>query len=92
MEKIYTKNAPEAIGPYSQAIKVGNLVIPFNLLEYDFAADILCEHLCKLRIKAYPLSVFISVIHRSIVGYTDDKLWLAAGGESECRGGENDYR
>lgn len=25
-EKIYTKNAPEAIGPYSQAIKVGNLV------------------------------------------------------------------
>lgn len=26
MEKIYTKNAPEAIGPYSQAIKVGNLV------------------------------------------------------------------
>ena len=26
MEKIYTKNAPEAIGPYTQAIKVGNLV------------------------------------------------------------------
>ena len=26
MEKIYTKNAPEAIGPYSQAVKVGNLV------------------------------------------------------------------
>ena len=26
MEKIYTKNAPEAIGPYSQAIAVGNLV------------------------------------------------------------------
>lgn len=26
MEKIYTKNAPDAIGPYSQAIKVGNLV------------------------------------------------------------------
>jgi len=25
-EKIYTKNAPEAIGPYSQAVKVGNLV------------------------------------------------------------------
>ena len=35
MEKIYTKNAPEAIGPYSQAVKVGNLVftsgqIPIN--------------------------------------------------------------
>ena len=26
MEKIYTKNAPEAIGPYSQAIKVGNFI------------------------------------------------------------------
>lgn len=27
MEKIYTENAPAAIGPYSQAMKVGNLVI-----------------------------------------------------------------
>ena len=26
MEKIYTNNAPEAIGPYSQAIKIGNLL------------------------------------------------------------------
>lgn len=26
MEKIYTKNAPDAIGPYSQAVKVGNIV------------------------------------------------------------------
>ena len=25
-EKIYTKTAPDAIGPYSQAVKVGNLV------------------------------------------------------------------
>lgn len=25
-EKIYTKNAPDAIGPYSQAVKVGNFV------------------------------------------------------------------
>ena len=25
-EKIYTKNAPDAIGPYSQAVKCGNLV------------------------------------------------------------------
>lgn len=25
-EIIYTKNAPEAIGPYSQAVKVGNIV------------------------------------------------------------------
>ncbi len=26
MEKIYTKSAPDAIGPYSQAMKVGNLI------------------------------------------------------------------
>ncbi|GAB6045456.1 RidA family protein [Caminibacter profundus] len=26
MQKIYTKNAPEAIGPYSQAIKIGNMI------------------------------------------------------------------
>lgn len=26
MEKIYTENAPQAIGPYSQAIKSGNLI------------------------------------------------------------------
>ncbi len=26
MEKVYTSNAPEAIGPYSQAIKTGNVV------------------------------------------------------------------
>ena len=26
MNVIYTKNAPDAIGPYSQAVKVGNLV------------------------------------------------------------------
>ena len=25
-EVVYTKNAPDAIGPYSQAMKVGNLV------------------------------------------------------------------
>ena len=26
MEKVYTKNAPDAIGPYSQAVITGNLV------------------------------------------------------------------
>ena len=26
MEKVYTKNAPDAIGPYSQAIKCGNML------------------------------------------------------------------
>ena len=26
MNVVYTKNAPDAIGPYSQAVKVGNLL------------------------------------------------------------------
>ncbi len=26
MEKLYTKNAPDAIGPYSQAVKTGGLI------------------------------------------------------------------
>ncbi|NPA10736.1 MAG: RidA family protein [Epsilonproteobacteria bacterium] len=26
MQKVYTKNAPDAIGPYSQAIKIGNMI------------------------------------------------------------------
>ena len=44
MEKIYTNNAPEAIGPYSQAVKVGNLVftsgqIPINSASGNIEAE-----------------------------------------------------
>ncbi len=35
MEIVYTKNAPEAIGPYSQAIKVGNLVYTSGQIPID---------------------------------------------------------
>lgn len=35
IEKVYTKNAPEAIGPYSQAIKVGNLVFTSGQIPLD---------------------------------------------------------
>lgn len=35
MEAIYTKNAPEAIGPYSQAMKVGNLVFTSGQIPID---------------------------------------------------------
>ena len=35
MKKIYTKNAPEAIGPYSQAITVGNLVFTSGQIAID---------------------------------------------------------
>ena len=35
MEKVYTKNAPEAIGPYSQAVVVGNLVFTSGQIAID---------------------------------------------------------
>ena len=35
MEKIYTENAPAAIGPYSQAMKVGNLVYSSGQIPID---------------------------------------------------------
>ena len=35
MEKIFTDNAPAAIGPYSQAMKVGNLVYTSGQIPID---------------------------------------------------------
>ena len=34
-EIIYTPNAPEAIGPYSQAVKLGNLVFTSGQIAVD---------------------------------------------------------
>ena len=34
-EKIYTPNAPEAIGPYSQAVKTGNLLFTSGQIGID---------------------------------------------------------
>ncbi len=38
MEKIYTKNAPDAIGPYSQAVKTGNLLFTSGQIAIDPAS------------------------------------------------------
>ena len=60
MEKIYTRNAPEAIGPYSQAVKVGNLLYTSGQIAINpatgavEATDILgqteqvCKNLCAV--------------------------------------------
>ena len=34
-EKVYTKTAPDAIGPYSQAVKTGNLVFTSGQIPID---------------------------------------------------------
>lgn len=55
MEKIYTPDAPAAIGPYSQAVKVGNLVftsgqIAINPASGAVEADTIegqTEQICK---------------------------------------------
>jgi len=41
MEKIYTSNAPEAIGPYSQAIKVGNMIFTSGQIALTPAGEFL---------------------------------------------------
>ena len=60
MEKIYTKNAPDAIGPYSQAVKCGNMLFTSGQIAIDpatsqvEATDIegqteqVCKNLCAL--------------------------------------------
>ena len=64
MEKVYTKNAPEAIGPYSQAIKVGGLVFTSGQIAINPASgaveatDIVgqteqvCKNLCAVLAEA----------------------------------------
>lgn len=60
MEKIYTKNAPDAIGPYSQGVKVGNLLFTSGQIAINPAtsqvevSDIqgqthqVCKNLCAI--------------------------------------------
>ena len=60
MEKIYTKNAPDAIGPYSQAVKVGSLLFTSGQIAINpatsqvEASDIqgqthqVCKNLCAI--------------------------------------------
>ena len=43
MQKIHTKNAPEAIGPYSQAIKVGNMIFTSGQIALTPSGEFLDE-------------------------------------------------
>ena len=60
MEKVYTKNAPEALGPYTQAIKTGNLVFTSGQIAINpetnavvdggiaEQAEQVCKNLCEV--------------------------------------------
>ena len=43
MQKIHTSNAPEAIGPYSQAIKVGNMIFTSGQIALTPSGEFLNE-------------------------------------------------
>ena len=47
-ETISTKNAPDAIGPYSQAVKVGNLIFCSGQIPIDPATgEFISEHIAE---------------------------------------------
>lgn len=60
MEKVYTKNAPEAIGPYTQAMVCGNMVFTSGQIAIDPAdgqihavgieeqTEQVCKNLCEV--------------------------------------------
>lgn len=60
MEKLYTKNAPDAIGPYSQAIRTGNLIFTSGQIainpssgkveatDIEGQTDQVCKNLCAI--------------------------------------------
>ena len=60
MEKVYTKNAPDAIGPYTQAIKAGGFVFTSGQIAIDPATgaveqttiegqtEQVCKNLCAV--------------------------------------------
>ena len=43
MKKIHTEKAPAAVGPYSQAVKVGNLLFTSGMIPIDPATNTLVE-------------------------------------------------
>ena len=60
MEKIYTNNAPDAIGPYSQAVKVGNLLFTsgqiainpgtsvIDAVDIEGQTEQVCQNICAI--------------------------------------------
>ncbi len=72
MEKVYTPNAPEALGPYTQAMRVGNLVFTSGQIAINpktntvEANDIsgqteqVCKNLCEV-LKAAGTSIELVV-------------------------------
>ena len=60
MEKVYANNAPDAIGPYSQAVKVGNLLFTsgqiainpgtsvIDAVDIEGQTEQVCKNICAI--------------------------------------------
>lgn len=70
-EKIYTENAPAAIGPYSQAVKCGNMLFMSGMIPVDPTSNTLVESEIKVQTKQIMKNIEAVL---SCAGYTVDDV------------------
>ena len=70
-EKIYTENAPAAIGPYSQAVKCENMLFMSGMIPVDPTSNTLVES--EIKVQAKQIMKNIEAV-LSCAGYTVDDV------------------
>lgn len=66
MEKVYTKNAPDAIGPYSQAVKVNGLVLHPVRLQLTLQQAMLRLQQLRLRQNRFAQTLKMFLRHQAV--------------------------
>lgn len=66
MEKVYTKNAPDAIGPYSQAVKVNGLVLHQVRLQLTLQQAMLRLQQLRLRQNRFAQTLKMFLRHQAV--------------------------
>lgn len=66
MEKVYTKNAPDAIGPYSQAVKVNGLVLHLVRLQLTLQQAMLRLQQLRLRQNRFAQTLKMFLRHQAV--------------------------
>lgn len=66
MEKVYTKNAPDAIGPYSQAAKVNGLVLHPVRLQLTLQQAMLRLQRLRLRQNRFAQTLKMFLRHQAV--------------------------
>ena len=67
MEKVYTKNAPDAIGPYSQAVKVNGLVFTSGQIALNLQQAMLRLQQLRLRQNRFAQTLKMFLRHRAVL-------------------------